>query len=67
MAEDSEQCDEMSNEVDDGEWDISDDDDDDLRSDSGMNRIKLQQISKKLNVFNFHYCYVLLLFNPSVV
>ena len=67
MAEDSEQCDEMSNEVDDGEWDISDDDDDDLRSDSGMNRIKLQQISKKLNVFNFHYCYVLLLFNPSIV
>ena len=67
MAEDSEECDEMSNEVDDGEWDISDDDDDDLRRDSGMNRIKLQQISKKLNVFNFHYCYVLLLFNPSVV
>ena len=66
MAEDSEECDEMSNEVDDGEWDISDDDDDNLRSDSGMNRIKLQQISKKLNVFNFHYCYVLLLFNPSV-
>ena len=67
MAEESEECDEMSNEVDDGEWDISDDDDDDLRRDSGMNRIKLQQISKKLNVFNFHYCYVLLLFNPSVV
>ena len=30
MTEESEEYDEMFNEVDDGEWDISDDDDDDL-------------------------------------
>ena len=35
MTEESEECDEMFNEVDDGKWDISDNDDDDLRSDSG--------------------------------
>ena len=35
MTEESEEYDEMFNEVDDGEWDISGDDDDDLRSDSG--------------------------------
>ena len=46
MIEDSEECDEMFNEVDNGEWDISDGDDDDLRSDVKKNRIKLKQISK---------------------
>ena len=35
MTEVSEECDEMFSEVDDGELDISDDDDDDLRSNSG--------------------------------
>ena len=35
MTEESEEYDEMFNEVDDGERDLSDDDDDDLRSDSG--------------------------------
>ena len=35
MTEESKECDKMFNEVDDGEWDISDDDDDDLQSDSG--------------------------------
>ena len=35
MTEESEEYDEMFNEVDDGEWDISDDDDNDIRSDSG--------------------------------
>ena len=33
MTEESEECDKMFNEVDDVEWDISDEDD--LRSDSG--------------------------------
>ena len=47
MTKDSEECDEMFNVVHNGKWDISDDDDDDLRSDSGKNRIKLKQISKK--------------------
>ena len=31
------------------------------------NRIELRQTSKKRNVFNFDYCYVLLIFHPSVV
>ena len=35
MTEESEECDEMFSETDDGEWDISDEDDDDLRSASG--------------------------------
>ena len=35
MTEESKECDKMFNEVDDSEWDISDDDDDDLQSDSG--------------------------------
>ena len=35
MTEESEECDEMFSEVNDGEWDINDDDDDDLRSNSG--------------------------------
>ena len=35
MTDESKECDEMLNEVDDGEWDISDDDDEDLRGDSG--------------------------------
>ena len=47
MTKDSEECDEMFNVVHNGEWDISDDNDNDLRSDSGKNRIKLRQISKK--------------------
>ena len=34
MNEKSEECETIFNEVDDGEWDISDDNDDDLRSDS---------------------------------
>ena len=34
MIEDSEECDKMFNEVDNAEWDISDDNDFDLRSDS---------------------------------
>ena len=34
MFEDSEECDKMFNEVDNAEWDISDDNDFDLRSDS---------------------------------
>ena len=34
ITEESEDCEEMFHEVDDGEWDISDDDDDDLRGDS---------------------------------
>ena len=34
MNEKSEECEKIFNEVDDGEWDISDDNDDDLRSDS---------------------------------
>ena len=35
MTEESEECDEMFSETDDGEWGISDEDDDDLRSASG--------------------------------
>ena len=35
MTEESKECDKMFNGVDDGEWDISDDDDDDLKSDNG--------------------------------
>ena len=34
MSEGSEECDKMFNEVDDGEWDISDDDDDYVGGDS---------------------------------
>ena len=34
MTEDSEECDEMFNEVDNGKWNISDEDDDELRSNS---------------------------------
>ena len=34
MNEKSEECEKIFNEVDDGEWDVSDDNDDDLRSDS---------------------------------
>ena len=34
MIENSEECDKMFNQVDDGKWDISDDDVDDIRSDS---------------------------------
>ena len=34
MTEESKECDEMFNEVDDGEWGISDDNDDDFLSDS---------------------------------
>ena len=33
MAEESEECDEMFNEADDGKCDVSDDDDDDIRGD----------------------------------
>ena len=35
MTEESKERDKMFNGVDDGEWDISDDDDDDLKSDNG--------------------------------
>ena len=35
MTEESEECNEMFSEVNNGEWDISDDDDDNLRSNSG--------------------------------
>ena len=35
ITEDCEECDKMFNGVDDGEWDINDDDDDALWSDSG--------------------------------
>ena len=31
------------------------------------NRLKLRQVSKKWNIFNFRYCYVLLISEPSVV
>ena len=34
ITEESEDCEEMFHEVDDGEWDVSDDDDDDLQGDS---------------------------------
>ena len=34
MIENSEECDKIFNQVDDGKWDISDDDVDDIRSDS---------------------------------
>ena len=35
MTEESDECNEMFSEVDDGEWDTSDNDNKDLRSDSG--------------------------------
>ena len=44
--------------------DISGDDDDEATVEKS--RVKLQQTSKKWNVFNFHY-YVLLIFDPSLV
>ena len=47
MTEEREECDQNFNEVDDGEWDISDDDDDDLRDDNEKNRIKSRKISEK--------------------
>ena len=51
MTEESEECDEMFNEVDDGEWDISDNDDDDLRSDSGKEWDKVTANIKEMKCF----------------
>ena len=51
MTEVSEECDEMFSEVDDGEWDISDDDDDDLRSNSGKEQEKVTANIKEMKRF----------------
>ena len=45
MAEESEECDEMFNEVDDGKCDVRDDDDDDFRGD-----IEKEQGKVKTNI-----------------
>ena len=47
MTEGSEECGEMFNEVDDGEWDIRDDHDDEVRSDSGKEWDKVTAIEMK--------------------
>ena len=49
MTEVSEECDEMFSEVDDGEWDIRDDDD--LRSNSGKEQDKVTANIKEMKRF----------------
>ena len=60
MTEESEECDEMFSEVNDGEWDINDDDDDDLRSNSGKEQDKVTANIKEIKRFQLTllFCFV---------
>ena len=59
MAEESEECDKMFNEVDDGEWDISDDDANDLQSDGGKEKDRVTGNIKEIKRFHLSLlCFV---------
>ena len=59
MTEESEECDKMFNEVDDGEWDISDDDADDLQSDGGKEKYRVTGNIKEMKRFHLSLlCFV---------
>ena len=51
MIEDSKECDKMFNEVDDGEWDISDDNDSELQSHSKKDWDKFKANVKEMKIF----------------
>ena len=51
MIEDSKECDKMFSEVDDGEWDISDDNDSELQSHSKKDWDKFMANVKEMKIF----------------
>ena len=52
MIEDCEACDKMFNEVDDGQWDTSDDEDNDLRSNTKKESDKVKANIKEMKLFS---------------
>ena len=67
MTEESEECDEMFSETDDGEWDISDEDDDDLRSASAKDQDKVTANMKEMKSFQLSLLLYFVDFRPVMV
>ena len=65
MVEGSEKCDKMFNEVDDGKWDISDDNEDGVKSNSEKEYDKVKANIKEIKLFSTFI--ILLIFDPPVV